>query len=89
MFIYRKATLEDLDKIWDKDIKDNPNDNRYIRWKEEFIDANRKGDIITFVVLNDDDPIGQCSLVVNKNNIKVDCRDLLCDGKNVAYVSTL
>ena len=34
MFNYRRATLEDLEKIWNKDIQDNLDDNRYIRWKE-------------------------------------------------------
>ena len=42
MFNYRRATLEDLEKIWNKDIQDNLDDNRYIRWKEEFIKANKK-----------------------------------------------
>ena len=88
MFNYRRATLEDLEKIWNKDIQNNLDDNRYIRWKEEFIKANKKNNIVTFVVLNDDDPIGQVSIVLNKNNIKVECRDMLCDGKDTAYLST-
>ncbi len=88
MFNYRRATLEDLEKIWNKDIQDNLDDNRYIRWKEEFIKANEKNNIVTFVVLNDDDPVGQVSIVLNKNNIKVECRDMLCDGKDTAYLST-
>ena len=81
MFYYKKATIEDLEKIWDKDIQENLNDNRYIRWKDEFIEANKFGNIATFVVFDDDDPIGQASIVFNKNNIKV--------GKERAYVSTL
>ena len=88
MFNYRRATLEDLEKIWNKDIQDNLDDNRYIRWKEEFIKANKKNNLVTFVVLNDDDPVGQVSIVLNKNNIKVECRDMLCDGKDTAYLST-
>lgn len=89
MFYYKKATIEDLEKIWDKDIQENLNDNRYIRWKDEFIEANKLGNIATFVVFDDDDPIGQASIVFNKGNIKVDCNSLLCDGKERAYVSTL
>lgn len=30
---YRKATIDDLNKIWDKDILKNPNDENYVRWK--------------------------------------------------------
>lgn len=89
MFFYRRATLADLEKIWNKDIQENIDDKRYIRWKEEFIAANNHGNIITFVVLNDEEPIGQASLVLNKDNIKTTCRDLLCDGKERAYLSNL
>ena len=89
MFFYRRATLKDLEKIWNKDIQENLDDKRYIRWKEEFIKANKLGNIITFVVLNDKDPIGQASIILNKNNIKTTCRDMLCDGKERAYLSTI
>ena len=89
MFTYRKATLKDLNIIWDKDIKANRDDERYIIWKKSFINSNKKGDIVTFVVLKDNDPIGQCSIVLNKNNIKFKCKDLLCNSKNKAYLSTI
>ncbi len=89
MISYRRATIEDLEKIWDKDIQANSDDERYLRWKDEFIEANKLENIVTFVILNDDDPIGQASLVLNKNNIKFKCRDLLCDGRARAYLSTL
>ena len=89
MFNYRRATIEDLEKIWNKDIQENLNDKRYLKWKDEFIEANKAENIITFVVLHNDEPIGQASIVLNKNNISAKCRDLLCDGKEKAYVSTL
>ncbi len=89
MIYYRKATLDDLEKIWNKDIQNNLEDKRYLKWKHEFIEANKLENIITFVIVNDDDPIGQGSIVLNKNNINVECRDLLCDGKERAYISTL
>ena len=89
MVTYRKATQKDLNIIWDKDIKAHIDDTRYIKWKKSFINSNKNGDIVTFVVLNDNEPIGQCSIVLNKNNIKFKCKDLLCDGKNKAYLSTI
>ncbi len=89
MFIYRKANLKDLNTIWDKDIKENKDDKRYIKWKESFINSNKNGDIVTFVVLNDGDPIGQCTIVLNVNNIKFKCKNFLCDGKEKAYLSTI
>lgn len=89
MFNYRLASIEDLEKIWDKDIQENLNDKRYLKWKDEFIEANKAENIITFVVLYNDEPVGQASIVLNKNNISAKCRDFLCDGKEKAYVSTL
>ena len=89
MFIYRKATMNDLNTIWDKDIKSHIDDKRYVKWKKSFIEANKNGDIITFVVLNENDPIGQCSIVLNKENIKFECKDLLCAGNEKAYLSTI
>ena len=29
--IYREATREDLENVWDKDIRENPNDDRWGR----------------------------------------------------------
>ena len=47
---YCKASYEDLEKIWNKDIEENKDDRRYIKWKDEFIKANKNGDIVTFVL---------------------------------------
>ena len=32
-FLYRKANLADLEKIWDKNIKAHKGDKRWIKWK--------------------------------------------------------
>ena len=37
---YRKATIEDLEKIWNKDILGNPGDKNYLRWKHQYIENN-------------------------------------------------
>lgn len=42
MFEYRKATTEDLERIWDKDIAENAGDPRYPEWKTQFINANKR-----------------------------------------------
>ncbi len=76
MFIYRRATLKDLNNIWDKDIEQNKDDKRYIKWKEEFILANKEEKIVTFVVLKDEDPIGQISVAFDPLCLKVKCRDM-------------
>lgn len=85
---YCKASYEDLEKIWNRDIEENKDDMRYIKWKDEFIAANKNGDIVTFVAKDEDQPIGQITLVLNKDCLKVSCRDKLCDGENCANFST-
>lgn len=89
MFHYRRASLEDLDIIWNKDIQENPNDERYLKWKNNFIEKNKANTTITFVVVKENDPVGQGSLVLDANNINFQCKELLCNGKNLAYISAL
>lgn len=31
---YCKASYTDLEKIWNKDIEENKDDKRYIKWKD-------------------------------------------------------
>ena len=40
--IYRLATLDDLNNVWDKDINRNPDDERWKRWKKELLSRYRK-----------------------------------------------
>ena len=35
MFNYRKATISDLESIWNKDIEQNKDDQRYLKWKQQ------------------------------------------------------
>ena len=86
-FIYRKATIEDLNKIWDKDISSNPNDENYLRWKSQYIEYNQTGKATTFVVLENDQPIGQISVLFSTECSSVKDRPLLCDGKNIANMN--
>ena len=36
MIVYRQATFEDLEKIWNKDIEKNDNEECWIRWKHQY-----------------------------------------------------
>ena len=87
MFKYRKATIEDLNKIWDKDISENPGDEAYIRWKKQYIKYNETGMASTFVVLDDENPIGQISVLFSWECSPVKNRLLLCDGKTRANMN--
>ena len=37
--IYRIATILDLENVWNKDINKHPDDDRYIRWKKEYLNC--------------------------------------------------
>ena len=89
MFEYRKATTEDLERIWDKDIAENTGDPRYPEWKTQFINANKRKKIITFVVVADGDPVGQATLVLLKDVIDSEIKGILCNDRDTAYISTV
>lgn len=81
--IYRVATLEDLEKIWNKDIARHPNNDNWKRWKPEYINYNKNGEATTFVAVENDEPIGQITLIMSPNCKAVANRPQLCDGKTI------
>lgn len=87
MFEYRKATRDDLEKIWNKDIEKHPNDSRYVMWKKQYIDNNENGNCTTFVVLDNDNPIGQITVLFSPECSAVKNRPMLCDGENIANMN--
>ena len=87
MFVYRKATNKDLEKIWNKDIQNNQNDECWLRWKDQYIKYNKNGEATTFVVLDNDEPIGQITVLFSPNCSAVKNRPMLCDGKLVANMN--
>lgn len=87
MFYYRKATIEDLNKIWDKDIKKHNGDDVWKRWKKQYISYNQNDECVTFVVLDNDRPVGQITLLFSPNCSAVKDRPMLCDGKTIANMN--
>lgn len=85
MVRYRKATLEDLEQIWDYNIADNPGDPRYLRWKKTFISRNVNNEASTFVVIADEEPVGEVTLEYCQSG----SRAVLADGKTTGYVTAL
>ena len=61
---YTPATKEDLENSWNREIAENPNDNRYIIWKEQFLRDNESGKCKTFFAKNDKEIIGQLTLIL-------------------------
>lgn len=89
MIDYRKATPEDLTRLWDKNIADNPEDARWVTWKKEYIEYNARGMAATFAVLADGDPVGEGTLLFSPACGAVDGREALADGRTVANVNAL
>jgi GNAT superfamily N-acetyltransferase len=85
--IYRLATLEDLNNVWDKDIHNNQNDSRYIRWKKEYIDYNLNDEAKTFVAVNGNEVIAQITLILKTNVKAVINKEKLCDGKSICNMN--
>lgn len=85
--IYRLATLDDLNNVWDKDINRNPSDDRWKRWKKEYIDYNSNGEAKTFVAVDNDSVIAQITVVFKTNVKAVRGKEKLCDGKNIANMN--
>lgn len=86
--IYRKATLEDLDRIWDKDIQRHNNSPTWSGWKIGAIEANVKKQSQTFVAVTDDgEPVGQITVIMSKERPAVKDKPLLCDGKTSANMN--
>ena len=87
MITYRIATQEDLEKIWNKDIAKNNNDELWIRWKDQYIHYNKTGMATTFVAKNNDEPIGQITVLFSPDCSAVKNRPMLCDGKTTANMN--
>jgi GNAT superfamily N-acetyltransferase len=85
--IYRLATLEDLNNVWDKDIHNNQNDSRYIRWKKEYIGYNLNDEAKTFVAVNGNEVIAQITLILKTNVKAVINKEKLCDGNNICNMN--
>lgn len=88
MFCYRKATLDDLEAIWNHHIAENPGDENYLRWKHDFISRNMRNQAATFVIVAGNEPIGEVTLDYHASGYSGN-RTLLADGSHTGYVTAL
>lgn len=86
---YRKATLEDLEALWTRNIADNPGDVRWERWKNEYIAYHVEGKSSTFAVVIDGIPVGEGTLLFSPECRAVAGSMELADGVSVANVNAL
>ena len=71
-------------QIWNQDIAKHKNDNRWARWKDEYIAYNKNDEAATFVVLLKNKPIGQVTILFSPKCKAVKNKPLLCDGEKIA-----
>ena len=90
MICYRKATLEDLNRIWDYQMAQNPDEPRIPRWRESYIARNLEERAATYVVLADGEPVGEVTLdYFAEAHGDPATRSALADGKTTGYVTAL
>lgn len=86
---YRQATETELEALWDRNIAENRHDQRWIAWKKEFIANNRSGNAATFLVLCNEDAVGEGTLLLSPTCSAIAGRTVLCDGKTIANINAL
>lgn len=86
---YVAATEELLKIIWEKNIEENKNDDRWVKWREEALANNASGRAKTFLVLYGDEPIGEGTLLFSDACSAIRGRRILADGKEIANINAL
>lgn len=88
-FVYKKADLKDLERIWDKNIKEHQGDKRWIKWKKEMLKNNVNFKAATFVIICDNAPIGEGTVIFSPKCKAIRNRKILCDGRETANLNAL
>lgn len=88
-FSYQKATRDDLEHIWAKNIAESMGDGRWVAWKDEAIENNRSGKALTFIVACEGDPVGEGTLLFSPECSAINGRTQLCDNLSCANVNAL
>ncbi len=86
---YRRVTELELEVLWNRNIAENPEDSRWIDWKQEFIDNNRSGKAVTFGVLSEGSAVGEGTLLLSPECNAIAGRRELCNNKDVANINAL
>ncbi len=86
---YRKATFEDLHRLWEYNIAINPNDPRWIKWKDTYINYNKTGEAVTFTVIVDSIPVGEGTLLFSPECSAINGRTKLANNATIANINAL
>ena len=68
---YQEASIADLELRWDKNIADNTGDDRWVAWKSIAIENHGKGKCKSFMVLYDEEPIGEGTLILSLQSAEI------------------
>jgi len=86
---YKEASFQDLERRWDKNIANNPGDNRWVAWKDVAICQNQNNILKTFVVLHGHDPVGEGTLIISPQTGAINGRLELANGTTIANINGL
>ena len=86
---YIEATKELLERIWEKNIKSNSDDERWIKWREEALANNADGKSKTFLILYCGEPVGEGTLLFSEDCSAISGRTMLADGKETVNINAL
>ena len=81
---YRKATIQDLERLWNTNIAENPDDPRWASWKQEYISINQTGKACTFAVVIDGEPVGEGTLLFSPDCSAISGRTDLAASSAIA-----
>ena len=86
---YQEASIDDLEKRWDKNIADNEGDDRWVAWKKETIEKNKSNKIKTFVVMYGEEPIGEGTLVFSQQSVEINALRIDKQYEGKGHISKL
>ena len=84
MFECRLANIDEIEKKWNKEIQNHPNDNRWGIWKEIAIQNIQQGNRICFYGFLNNKIIAECTAIISKEDSGLDLNDLV--KENGAYL---
>lgn len=88
-FSCHRASLTELETIWDHNIRTHPQDSNWVLWKEQFITYNRTGMARTYVITCQGHPIGEATLLICPDCAAIRGRLDLADGVRTANINAL
>lgn len=89
MYAYRRATPQELEALWNRNIAKNPGDSRWIGWKQEYLAYNQTGQGVTFAVVHNGTPVGEGTLLFSPQCRAINGRIQLADCCHTANINAL